>query len=118
MKDPVSREPANRASLFAFAILVTLIMSFYNRQLQVILQMYLSGNLSPFSEVYLYLKFTVSGQFVSTVCAFHGYAFGGSCFSIVLCTNMAAVTSAENHLYITVFLPRNQIAKRTIEIEL
>ena len=77
MKDPVSREPANRASLFAFANLVTLIMSFYNRQLQVILQMYLSGNLSPFSEVYLYLKFTVSGQFLSTVCAFHGYAFGG-----------------------------------------
>ena len=79
MKDPVSREPANRASLFAFESLVT-IMSFYNRQLQVILQMYLSGNLSPFSEVYLYLKFTVSGQFVLTVCAFHGYAFGGVLF--------------------------------------
>ena len=76
MKDPVPREPANRASLFAFANLVK-IMSFYSRQLQVILQMYLSGNLSAFSEVYLYLKFTVSGQFVLTVCAFHGYAFGG-----------------------------------------
>ena len=76
MKDPVSREPANRASLFAFANLVTLIMSFYNRQLQVILQVYLSGNLSPFPEVYLSLKFTVSGQFVLAVCAFHGYAFG------------------------------------------
>ena len=84
MKDPVSREPANRASLFAFANLATLIMSFYNRQLQVILQMYLSGNLSPFSEVYLYLKFTVCGQFVSTVCAFHGYAFGGVLFNIIL----------------------------------
>ena len=84
MKDPVSREPANRASLFAFANLVTLIMSFYNRQLQVILQMYLSGNLSPFSEIYLYLKFTVSGQFVSTVCAFHGYAFGGVLFFLML----------------------------------
>ena len=82
MTDPVSREPANRASLFAFANLVTLIMSFYNRQLQVVLQMYLSGNLSPFSEIYLYLKFTVSGQFVLTVCAFHGYVFGGVLFHI------------------------------------
>ena len=84
MKDPVSREPANRASLFAFANVVTLIMSFYNRKRQVILQMYLSGNLSPFSEVYLYLKFTVSGQFVSTVCAFHGYAFVGVLLLLLL----------------------------------
>ena len=52
-------------------------MSFYNKQLQVILQIYLSGNLSPLSEVYLQLKFTVTGQFVLTVCAFHGYALVG-----------------------------------------
>ena len=82
MTDPVSREPAIRASLFAFTNLVTLIMSFYNRQLQVILQMYLSGNLSPFSEIYLYLKFTVSGKFLLTVCAFHGYVFGSVLFHI------------------------------------
>ena len=55
-------------------------MSFYNKQLQVILQIYLSGNLSPFSEVYLYLTLTVTGQFVLTVCAFHGYALVGLVF--------------------------------------
>ena len=58
-------------------------MSFYNKKLQVILQIYLSGNLSPFSEVYLYLKFTVTGQFVLTVCAFHGYALVGVLFSFL-----------------------------------
>ena len=42
--------------------------------------MYLSSNLSPYSEVYLYLKFTVTGQFLLTVCAFHGYALVGVLF--------------------------------------
>ena len=59
--------------------------------------MYLSSNLSPFSEVYLYLKFTVTGQFVLTVCAFHGYALVGVLFSI---TNMTKVNIYESHTYL------------------
>ena len=49
-------------------------MRLYNKQLQVILQIYLSRDLSPFSEVYLYWKFTVCNWTICvTVCAFHGF---------------------------------------------
>ena len=71
-------------------------MSFYDKQLQVILQIYLSGNLSPFSEVYLYLKFTVTGQFVLTVCAFHGYALAGVLFENVMAISVSFISQKRN----------------------
>ena len=54
--------------------------------------MYLSSNLSPFSEVYLYLKFTVTGQFVLTVCAFHGYPLVGALFFLISVNSAALFT--------------------------
>ena len=79
-------------------------MSFCNQQLQVILQIYLSGNLSPFSEVYLYLMLTVTGQFVLTVCAFHGYALVGVLLDMRLCATRLVGYLIPSHREIVVRL--------------
>ena len=67
--------------------------SFYNTQLQVKLQIYLSDNLSLFSEVHLQLMFTVTGQFVLTVS--YGYALTGVLFLHDFCIK-SMVSSSEN----------------------